>query len=208
MSGALLSPVATLNPRPSAAAKPARAAGEDEAWLAAFHRGDREVLSACYHDYVHTVAWAVGTLVGGMDQETVVHDVFCRLFGSADARRSFAGGNFGAWLITVARHQAIDHRRRTRREEVTDDARLGALADSAGGDKVSVDDSMELRVLVARFRERVLPPKWEPVFRARFLEQLDQREAARQLGIPRTTLAYQELRIRALLHSFMLEEDP
>jgi DNA-directed RNA polymerase specialized sigma24 family protein len=63
-------------------------------------------------------------------------------------------------------------------------------------------------VLVARFRERVLPPRWEPVFRARFLEQLDQREAARQLGIPRTTLVYHERRIRALLRAFMLEQDP
>jgi RNA polymerase sigma-70 factor (ECF subfamily) len=194
-----------LNPRPLAPTV-AAAAPDEAVWVAAFHRGDREILAACYRDYVHTVAWAVRPYVDGLDRETVVHDVFCRLFGRAEARRSFSGGNFGAWLITVARRQAIDHRRRRRPEEVTEDGELGRLAESAAGE--GVDEAMELRVLVGRFRERVLPPRWEPVFRARFLEQLDQREAARRLGIPRTTLAYQELRIRRLLRRFMLEEDP
>jgi RNA polymerase sigma-70 factor, ECF subfamily len=194
-----------LNPRPLAT-NDARSAAEQDVWLERFHRGEREVLARCYEDYVRTVAWAVRPLVDRMDQETVVHEVFCRLFGSPEARRSFSGGNLGAWLITVARRQAIDHRRRTAREELTADGELGEVAAPDTVDSATED--VELRVLVARFRERVLPPKWEPVFQARFLEQLDQREAARRLGIPRTTLAYQELRIRALLQRFMLEEDP
>ncbi len=204
MSCALVSPVPTLSPRPLATS-PSRSAAEVEAWLAAFHRGDGQVLSACYRDHLRTVAWAVRPYVQGMDQETVVHEVFCRLVESAQARRSFSGGNFGAWLITVARRQAIDHRRRGGREQLTDDGELGKLAESAPVE--NIDEAMELRVLVTHFRERVLPPKWEPVFRARFLEQLDQREAARRLGIARTTLAYQELRIRSLLRRFVLKED-
>jgi RNA polymerase sigma-70 factor, ECF subfamily len=205
VSGALVSPVATLDPRPVATIA-ARPGAEDDSWLAAFHRGDREVLSRCYQDYAGTVARAVRPLVSGFDQETVVHDMFCRLFGSADARRSFTGGNFRAWLTTVARRQAIDHRRRMGRERLIEEADLEQLATQDTGS--NAEEELDLRVLVARFREHVLPPKWEPVFQVRFLEQLDQRAAARRLGIPRTTVAYRELRIRVLLKRFMLEEDP
>jgi RNA polymerase sigma-70 factor (ECF subfamily) len=49
-----------------------------------------------------------------------------------------------------------------------------------------------------------LPKKWERVFVARFLEQQDQPTAARSLGIPRTTLAYQEYRIRKRLRKYMM----
>ena len=59
-------------------------------------------------------------------------------------------------------------------------------------------------MLVDRFREQVLPAKWAGVFQARFIEQRDQRDAAASLGIARTTLAYQELRIRSLLKKFLL----
>ena len=55
-------------------------------------------------------------------------------------------------------------------------------------------------------RGQVLPPAWRPVFEARFLQHLNQSEAATQLGMRRTTLAYRELRIRALLRKFLLEE--
>ncbi|NPC78158.1 RNA polymerase subunit sigma-70, partial [Pyxidicoccus fallax] len=54
------------------------------------------------------------------------------------------------------------------------------------------------------FRREHLPAKWAPVFEARFVRQLSQREAAAALGLHRTTLAYQELRIRSLLKKFLL----
>jgi RNA polymerase sigma-70 factor (ECF subfamily) len=63
---------------------------------------------------------------------------------------------------------------------------------------------IEARALVRRFREEVLPPEWVSVFDARFVRQLDQREAARTVGIPRTTLVYREHRIRRLLQEFLL----
>jgi RNA polymerase sigma-70 factor, ECF subfamily len=178
----------------------------DEAWLGAFHRGERPALARCYEDYVRTVTWAVRSVLKGVDEETVVHDVFCRLFSDQEMRRSFQGGNFGAWLITVARRQAIDFRRRRDREELTDSAALNELV-ARETTPADTEQELEHNLWIGRFRERVLPPKWEPVFRTRFLEQLDQREAARRLGMHRTTLAYQELRIRALLRKFVLEDE-
>lgn len=60
-------------------------------------------------------------------------------------------------------------------------------------------------MLVERFQREVLPPKYRALFDARFLRQLPQREAARELGIERSTLAYQEQRVRELLESFFLD---
>jgi RNA polymerase sigma-70 factor (ECF subfamily) len=53
----------------------------------------------------------------------------------------------------------------------------------------------------------VLPAKWDRVFVMRFLEQQDQPTAARSLGMARTTLAYQEYRIRKLLERFVLRRE-
>lgn len=178
---------------------------DDDGWLAAFHRGDRAVLTQVYEDYLPTAVWAVRGIVRGVDEETVVHDVFCALLAKESTRRNFQGGNLGAWLITIARRQAIDYRRRTAREDLSDEVAPPEAA--AGGAVADTEEALEFRLLVARFRERVLPAKWEPVFQARFLDQLDQRAAARRLGMHRTTLAYQELRIRGLLRRFVLEGD-
>jgi RNA polymerase sigma-70 factor (ECF subfamily) len=172
-------------------------------WLAAFHRGDRRALARCYEEHLRTVNWAVGQVLQGVDRENVVHDVFCRLLAREELRRNFGGGNFGAWLITVARRQAIDYRRRRDHEQPAG-AEVAALREA---EPPVVEETVHLRALADRFR-RVLPARWEPVFRARFLEQLDQREAARRLGMRRTTLAYQELQIRRLLRKFVLERDP
>lgn len=180
----------------------------DEVWLREFHRGERAALARCYHEYAARVAWAVGQVLGGVDGETVVQDVFCRLFSEAPLRSNFAGGNFGAWIITVARRQAIDFRRKRDREQPTDPADLPELSASDAGGVASdvADDAVQLRLLVDRFLA-VLPAKWEGVFRTRFLERLDQRSAARKLGLRRTTLAYQEMKVRRLLRRFVLELD-
>ena len=141
-----------------------------------------------------TVSWAVGQILRGVDRETVVQDVFCRLFGDEALRRNFEGGNFGAWVITVARRQAIDFRRKRDRELPTDPSHLPDR-DEAASESRHPDEELELRSLVQRFLA-ILPAKWEGVFRARFLERLDQRSAARRLGMHRTTLAYQEIQLR------------
>ena len=59
--------------------------------------------------------------------------------------------------------------------------------------------------MIERFRREVLPAKWADVFEHRFLRQLSQAEAAELLGIGRTTLAYQETRVRRLLRRFLLK---
>jgi RNA polymerase sigma-70 factor, ECF subfamily len=58
-------------------------------WLDRFHRGERAVLEACYREYFAEVATAVGAVLRGADQETVVHEVFYRLLSDARLRSSF-----------------------------------------------------------------------------------------------------------------------
>ncbi|MDY7229719.1 RNA polymerase sigma factor [Hyalangium rubrum] len=174
-------------------------------WLVDFHAGRRSVLEQCYRELYPTVQRAVGRVLSGADQETVIHEVFYRLISREELRRSFRGGALKAWIATVAYHLALEFVRRQQREK-------GALeqARELGGDEATTvaeaSEECEARILVERFRRECLPEKWQGVFEARFLRQLPQRDAARELGIHRTTLAYQEMRIRSLLRRFLLRE--
>jgi RNA polymerase sigma-70 factor (ECF subfamily) len=180
----------------------ARSSAAAEQWLAAFHAGDRATLEACYREHFAAVDRAIGSLLTGADRETVIHEVFWRVLAREEFRRSFQGGAFASWLMTVARHQAIDFRRRLDRE--TSLPPDGAPTASPAG----WEQAAHARLLVEQFRREVLPSEWQGVFELRFLQQLPQRAAADQLSIGRTTLAYREMRIRRLLKHFLLEGDP
>lgn len=176
-----------------------------DGWLAAFHAGDRRALETCYREHYATVDRAVGRVLSGADRETVVQAVFLRLVQSRKAREGFTGGSLTAWLRTLARHEAIDYWRRHRRERAALPEELDRLA---GGEDPALDAELDAQALIERFRRERLPERWRAVFEARFLDGLSQREAAARLGIRRTTLVYQELRVRALLERFVLGEAP
>jgi RNA polymerase sigma-70 factor, ECF subfamily len=173
----------------------------DDGWLEAFRRGDHAALEHCYRRYYRVVEAAVGSLLGVADRETVVHEVFFRLLSEPEMRQSFTGPSFGAWLAAVARNRALDVSRRARRESLVAQPpeREGAPPD------IGAEEESVMRLLMERFRREHLPAEWAPVFETRFIRQMTQREAARHLGVHRTTLAYRELQIRRRLRRFMLE---
>jgi RNA polymerase sigma-70 factor (ECF subfamily) len=167
-------------------------------WLAQFHAGTRTVLDQCYRDHFDTVWRAVGSQLHGVDQETVVHEVFFRvLFGEAQ-RRKFEGGSFAGWIYAVARNHARDYLRRIRRERPLEEAPERLTLPVS-------DDELDWLRFVERFRRDHLPVKWWAVFDARFVQQLSQREAANTLNMHRTTLVYQELQVRRLLEAVLLD---
>ena len=178
-------------------------AGDGATWLAAFHAGDRGVLETCYRDHFAAALGAARRVLRDVDAETVTHEVFLRLLSEPKVRESFRGGNLGAWLVQVATRAAIDHYRRLRRETEPVDDHTAA----ANSDPRSADDELEAKMLVERFVDEHLPPQWRGVFEVRFLRQLPQRDAARELGMHRTTLVYQEQRIRALLERFLMGDE-
>lgn len=176
---------------------PAERADRDARWLRAFHAGRRDVIEACYREHFAKVVAAAARVLRDVDAETVAHEVFYRLLTDAEMRATFHGGNLGGWLSVVAHRAAIDHLRRLRRE-------AEPLDDAARADDARASDEVEAKMLVERFRREVLPEKYAALFELRFLRQLPQREAARELGMHRTTLVYQEQRIRELLERFLL----
>lgn len=165
-----------------------------------FHAGDRDALARCYREHHRSVIDAAARVLGRVDAETVAHDVFAKLIADASMRASFHGGDLGAWLARVARNRAIDFRRKHSREESLPET----LPDTPTGHDAESESVAAL--LVERFEKERLPPEWTNVWKKRFLEQLGQREAATALGMKRTTLMYQEHRIRELLRKFLLEE--
>ncbi len=178
----------------------------DHDWLAEFHEGSRQVLGEFYREHFRTVDQAVGRHLTGPDRETVVHEVFCRLISMPELRRAFRGGSAAAWIATVAKNQAIDFRRRQRREVVSDEPERIVETTGAEFAEPEIVDA-EARLLMERFCRDVLPDKWRPVFQTCFVEGMTQRSAATKLGLSRTTLLYQQHRVRALLRKFLLETD-
>ena len=171
-------------------------------WLEAFHAGESAALDQCYRNHFDIVRTAVGRIIQGADRDTVVHQLFYRLVSEPNLRRNFQGGNFDAWLTTVARNAAIDFRRRYERDhqrdgDAVEDGRTPAPSLAA----------VDAKLLVEQFRRDHLPPKLDGVFETRFLRQLSQREAAAELGIQRTTLVYQEQQVREALRVFLLEDE-
>ncbi len=178
-----------------------------EAWLTAFHRGDRRALEACYREHFHSVDRAVARRLRGPDRDAVVQEVFVKVLSDEAFRRNFQGGDLGAYLAHAATFLAISHARRSANAPVvtTHSGDVGEWPDL--GPPNALEDQVAARQFLERFAARV-PDKWRAVFVACFLEQLDQRTAARRLGLARTTLAYQVVRIRWLLDRFVREGDP
>jgi RNA polymerase sigma-70 factor (ECF subfamily) len=180
-----------------------RVVPEEAKWLERFVAGDRAVIEQCYREHVGRVLSVAGRVLGSVDAETVTHEVFYRLLSDAELRASYRGGNLGAWLSQVASNAAIDNLRRRKREVSRDaDPQNGSDVDEA-----RFDEEVEAKMLIDRFRGERLPAKWRAVFEVRFLRQLPQRDAARELGMQRTTLVYQEQRIRELLEAFLLDTE-
>ena len=187
-------------PIPAVPDGPLAAAGAP-AGLDAFHRGDPAAIERCYRDHFDAVENALRPVLGAADRETVIHEVFWRLLSNPGLRRAFQGGSMSAWLATVTRNLGIDYARRLSREV--------ALPPGDPHQPVpALDGEVDARLLLEQFQQQRLRPEWRPVFEARFLRQLSQREAAAALRINRTTLAYRELRIRRAVRAFMMEDEP
>lgn len=158
------------------------------------------MLEAIYREHFDDVSQTARRYLAGADHESVVQQVFLKLLSSEDARRSFQGGSFGGWLNRITQNQALEYLRRHRNE------RLGAEAAGEGDATADPTLHFEAAQWVAQFRQ-TLPPEWAPIFELCFLKRLDQRTAATELKMARTTLAYRCLRIRWKLQAALLADE-
>ena len=158
------------------------------------------MISSGYRETHETVDAAVGRVLRGADRDTVVHDLYFRLLSKPELRQNFTGGSIRSWLATLAHNLAVDFWRRYRRETSIEERSTPPLIDPMSR---RMEERAELNLFVERFKRDGLPKGLWPLFQARFMERLDQREAARRLGMHRTTLAYRELRVRGFLRAFL-----
>jgi RNA polymerase sigma factor (sigma-70 family) len=180
--------------------------------LEGFHAGDRHVLEQIYRRHVGRVERAVSRYCRGVDAECVVHEVFLSLIERAEVRRQFTGGDLGGWLATIGARRAVDYLRKSKRMTAIDDPRslegkLEPIDEEA--QLLQEDQARHLRAALDRFQAEHLEglgPKLAQVFSLRFCEQLSQSEAARRLGIPRTTLIEREGRLLKRLGRFLQRE--
>lgn len=61
-------------------------AGDEASWLDGFNRGDRAVLEQVYRTHFDHVRRQVARLVGDVEADAVVQELFLRLLQSADLR--------------------------------------------------------------------------------------------------------------------------
>jgi RNA polymerase sigma-70 factor (ECF subfamily) len=136
-------------------------------------------------------------LVGLVEAESVIQEVFVELLRNAELRRRFGGGSLQAWLGEITRRKALEYLRRHGRE-IPGDARTDAA--------VHTEPHLVARQLVERFLETHVAVGQRDFFVLRFLEHRTQVEAAAALGLPRSTLEGWEHRLAVALRRFILEE--
>ncbi len=154
----------------------------------------------CYVDHFDVVFQSVGRILHGADQETVVHEVFFRIITDDKMRRNFKGGSLRAWLSTVAKNRAVDFWRKYCREQNEEPKDMDMFQVQGTSEFM---DRTDVRITLERFNDECLSEKLRSVFKARFVQGLNQREAADTLGMLRTTLAYQERQIKRKLRRFL-----
>jgi len=147
--------------------------GDQAAWRDLVSEHGRKVFNLAYR------------FVGRVDEaEDVTQEIFVKVYRSLD-RFQPSDGSFPAWLMTVARHHAIDRyrRRRDERHRVADDpAALAAVPAQDEGPLKSLERE-ERKSLVHRGLRSLPPALREPLILCD-LEGLSQEEAAASLGVP------------------------
>jgi len=167
---------------------------EDGALIERISRGDADAFAQLYDRHAALVYGIARRMLGDPSAaEDIAQSVFLQVWSRP---ASFQGGNFAAWIATVARNASIDVLRsaavRTREPEMP--TNLPADLD--------LDDEVYARVRASAVADalRALPDdQREPIVRA-FFGGFSYREVAEQLGAPVGTI---KSRIRAGLRSLM-----
>jgi RNA polymerase sigma-70 factor (ECF subfamily) len=156
-------------------------------------REDIEPLYRAHWSELHRVA---RRLVGPVEADSVVQEVFIDLLRNAELRARFVGGSVRAWLTEIARRKSLELLRKRGREIPSEDAGDGVGA---------ADPDWGARELVEKFLAREVPEAQRRFFVVRFLERRTQVEAAQLLGVARSTLEGWEHKLTRALRRFIME---
>ncbi len=169
------------------AAQPASAA-DDRALIDGLRRRDPEAMARLYDQFGRVVYALIHRIVQNPGvAEDLVQETFLRVWNQAQALDP-ERGSVAAWLLTVARHRAIDWRRSadgkrdSSRWETYEDERPGNFVDM---EKVLVDADQARRVREALSK---LNEKQRGVIELAYFEGLTQTEMSARLGEPLGTV--------------------
>jgi RNA polymerase sigma-70 factor (ECF subfamily) len=147
--------------------------GDQAAWRDLVSEHGRKVFNLAYR------------FVGRVDEaEDVTQEIFVKVYRSLD-RFQPSYGSFPAWLMTVARHHAIDRyrRRRDERHRVADDPAALAAVPAQDEGPLKILEREERKRLVHRGLRSLPLTLREPLILCD-LEGLSHEDAAASLGIP------------------------
>lgn len=160
--------------------------------LARVSRGDDQAMAQLYDRYGAVVYSAALRVLGdGAAAEDVLQDVFVQLWRNPqrfDAKR----GSMAAWLAVIARHRAIDQRRKRRPESAAADDEIVLAVDPGLDGQAERAESLEQvrRVLAG------LPNEQQSALEMAFFQGLTHSEIAAKTGEPLGTI---KTRIRTAL---------
>jgi RNA polymerase sigma factor (sigma-70 family) len=151
--------------------------GEEAAWRDLVARHTRKVFGLAYR------------FSGRVDEaEDLTQEIFVRVYQSLD-RYKETDGTFAGWLMTVARHRAIDHYRRRRLE------RSSRAEDPEAVDRAASTEDGPLRSLERHERIqfvhrglRSLPPELREPLILFDLQGVPYEEISASLGVPLGTV--------------------
>lgn len=151
--------------------------GDEPAWCELVSRYTRKVFGLAYR------------FTGRVDEaEDLTQEVFVKVYQTLD-RFAETEGSFPAWLMTVARHHAIDHYRRRKEEHrrnVDDPDSLAFVASSEEGVHKKLERAE--RVSLVHRGLRALPLDLREPLILCDLQGLPYEEASKALGIPLGTV--------------------
>ena len=182
-----------------------REAADVQALVSRAQRGDRVAFDALVREHFTPVYAFLHRLVGNPeDAEDLAQETFVRAHKALALYRTDA--SFSTWVLRIAHHLAIDHRRaRGRRHAAApfsgiDPALVDALVERGprGAGPGEVAQRGELVRELARALDR-LPERLKAVVVLRVIEERDYDEVAAILGVKAATARTQVMQARKLL---------
>jgi RNA polymerase sigma-70 factor (ECF subfamily) len=148
--------------------------------------GEQQALLHLYDRHSTRVyALALRVLGDPMAAEEITQDVFFKLWSHANSFLSSRGA-FATWLLSIARHAAIDHLRLERRRPVlADDEEMEDGWAELPSEKTT---SEEARWRDLYFAVRALPPNQRQVIQLAYYHGMSHSQIAEHLGWPLGTV--------------------
>ena len=165
----------------------------------------KEALSAMYEKHHRIIFAQLRGRVDGQDTEDVLHSILDRMLRSMDRLNTMDEIRQAMYIRSIARNAAMDYlRARVRRRNHMADATDEDMADLADS-QPRVEDMVLTRDTLAQMRRLIaaLPAPKRDLLEMKYVQEMDDGQIARTLGISRVNVRQRLSRIRKELRERM-----